>query len=126
MSDEGEESDPAEAPQSQAPSPPARPDIKIRDLTGQRTCSVCGKEKAPYIEIEVDGVIENTCRECYEGQVIELAACRACGAALEVADQFCGRCGASRVIECPACGTAVGEEDRFCGKCGAKVTTVPS
>ena len=126
MNDEGLEPDPAEYFQSQAPPAPARPDIKIRDLTGLRTCSVCGKEKASYIEIEVDGVVENTCKECYEGQVIEISACRACGAALEASDGFCGRCGTSRALACPTCGTAVGEGDRFCGKCGSKVTPSPS
>lgn len=131
MNHEGEEPDFAESPPPQAPSAPERPDIIIRDLTGRRTCSVCRKEKAPYIEIEVDGVVESTCRECYEGriveeQVIEVTSCRTCGAAVEVADRFCGRCGALRVVACPACGTAVAEEDRFCGKCGSKLTPSPS
>ncbi|MEK6852123.1 MAG: zinc ribbon domain-containing protein, partial [Candidatus Thermoplasmatota archaeon] len=60
---------------------------------------------------------------CYEGQVVvELTACRSCGAALEAADAFCGKCGTPRVAKCESCGAAANEEDRFCGKCGAKVT----
>jgi len=122
MDDEGEEPD--VPPPPTAPAAPPRPDIKIRDLTRQRNCAVCGKEKTPYIEIEVDGVLEYTCQACYEGQVIEIAACRACGAALEAADKFCGKCGAPRAVTCASCGADVADEDRFCGKCGAKVTTL--
>lgn len=118
--DEPEIVRPPEPPET--PVPPPRPELKIRDL-GVRpsACSVCGKPKPPYVEIEVDGVPEYTCKECYEGQVIELAACRACGAALEPGDAFCGRCGAARPTKCGSCGAPVTEDDRFCGKCGAKV-----
>lgn len=101
--------------------PPPKPDIRIRDLTeGPRGCSVCGQVREPYIEIEVDGVIEYTCRECYEGEVGELAACRQCGAALEPEDRFCGKCGTPRTRTCPSCGAELGEADGFCGKCGAR------
>ena len=121
--DEGPEpdlSDPREPPA--APSAPPKPELKIRDLgTRPRGCSVCGKPKLPYVEIEVDGVLEYTCKECYEGQVIELAACRQCGAALEAGDAFCGKCGNPRQSMCASCGAAVADDDRFCGKCGAKV-----
>ena len=109
---------PPEAPET--PTTPPKPELKIRDLGERpRGCSVCGKDKKPYVEIEVDGVLEYTCQECYEGQVIELAACRRCGAALEAADVFCGRCGTPRQATCASCGVDVGDEDRFCGKCGA-------
>ena len=112
---------PPEPPETSVP--PPKPELRIRDLgTRPRGCSVCGKEKAPYVEIEVDGILEFTCQECYEGQVIELAACRKCGAALEGGDHFCGRCGAPRQAACPSCGTELDEEDRFCGKCGARIT----
>lgn len=125
MDDEGE---PAPDSPEAAPPPgsPPKPEIRIRDLTRHRNCSVCGKPKTPYVEIEIDGVIEYTCRECYEGQVIELAACRSCGAAIEASDLFCGKCGAPRVVSCPSCGAEVGEDDRFCGKCGAAFTLPPS
>ena len=117
-----DEGAPPPAPPSE-PVPPPKAEIKIRDLgVRPRACAVCGKAKAPYIEIEVDGVLEFTCKECYEGQVIELTACRSCGAALEAADNFCGKCGVPRVLKCPACGAEVEEEDRFCGKCGGKIT----
>ena len=93
-----EPEDEAPEPEPPAPSAPPRPELKIRDLgTRPRGCSVCRKPKLPYVEIEVDGVLEYTCKECYEGQIIELAACRQCGA-------------------------GVGDDDRFCGKCGTKVT----
>ena len=126
MDDEGEGPELPRPPEPEAPAAPTRPDIKIRDLTRQRNCSVCGKEKAPYIEIEVDGVLEYTCRECYEGQVIELAMCRSCGGALEAADRFCGKCGTARAIACAACGADVRGEDGFCGKCGSRITSPPS
>ena len=121
MDSEEPEDDGPEAP-TPVTSPP-KPELKIRDLGERRWgCSVCGKPKPPHIEILVDGVFEYTCRECYEGQVVELAACRSCGTALEAADAFCGKCGAARVVKCGSCGAAVGEADRYCGKCGAKVT----
>ena len=119
MDSEEPEDDGPEAPST---SPP-KPELKIRDLGVRPSgCSVCGAPKAPHIEIEVDGVLEYTCKECYEGQVVELTACRSCGAALEAADAFCGKCGTPRVAKCESCGAAANEEDRFCGKCGAKVT----
>lgn len=121
MDEDGEEPGLPRAPEPAEPAAPPRPDIKIRDLTRHRNCSVCGKVKTPYIEIEVDGVLEYTCQECYEGQVIEIAACRACGGALEAADRFCGKCGTQRLSACPACAKEVSEGDRFCGKCGAKL-----
>ena len=111
---------PPEPPET--PVPPPKPELKIRDLgTRHRGCSVCGKAKLPYVEIEVDGVLEYTCKECYEGQVIELTACRTCGAALEASDAFCGKCGRPRQSACPSCRADLGEEDRFCGKCGTKI-----
>ncbi len=128
MDPEDESDEPDEIRVERPPEPPAvavpppRPELRIRDLgTRPRGCSVCGKEKKPYVEIEVDGVLEYTCQECYEGQVIELAACRGCGGALEPGDAFCGRCGTARLANCPSCGTALAEEDRFCGKCGARI-----
>ena len=121
-----DDEEPGEFPEPPQPTPPAappKPEIRIRDLGSRpRGCSVCGQPKPPFIEIEVDGVPEYTCRECYEGQVIVLTACRSCGGALEAADNFCGKCGTPRVAKCASCGTDLDEEDRFCGKCGAKVT----
>ena len=115
--------DEASEPPPEPPVSPPKPELRIRDLTRRpRACSVCGQPKAPYVEIEVDGVLEYTCKECYEGQVIELAACRTCGGAMESSDNFCGKCGTPRLLACPSCGAEVGEEDRFCGKCGTRVT----
>jgi len=125
-----DEAPPDEPPSVRPPEPPTtavpppKPELKIRDLGRRpRGCSVCGQPKPPYVEIEVDGVPEYTCRECYEGQVIELTACRRCGAALEASDQFCGTCGTPRQAACATCGTELAGEDSFCGKCGAKVPT---
>lgn len=116
-----DEDDLPETPSS--PAPPAKPEIRIRDLTGRpRGCNVCGKPKPAFIEIEVDGVREYTCRECYEGEVVELVACRRCGGALSAGDRFCGKCGAARLDRCPACEAPAQEGDRFCGKCGAAIT----
>ena len=124
MTEEPEDQAPLEAPTPpETPTPPPKPEIRIREYGARpRGCSVCGKEKPPHIEIEVDGILEYTCRECYEGQVIEIVACRSCGAAMEPGDHFCGKCGTPRLLSCPSCGVQVDEEDRFCGKCGARVT----
>ncbi len=112
-----------EGPPPEAEPAPPRDEIRIRDLTGRPTaCSVCGQPKPVYVEIEVDGVVEYTCRDCYEGDVVELVACRKCGAALEATDAFCGKCGAPRVLACRACGASLTDGDAFCGKCGASVT----
>ncbi|HEV8593916.1 MAG TPA: zinc ribbon domain-containing protein [Thermoplasmata archaeon] len=112
-----------ERPEIPAPTAPPKPELRIRDLTDRpRGCNVCGKAKPAFIEIEVDGVLEYTCQGCYEGQVIELTACRKCGAAMEPADHFCGKCGTPRLMACASCGNELDEEDRFCGKCGTKVT----
>lgn len=124
-SDGPEDEGPQRPPEPPAePVAPPKPELKIRDLgTRPKGCAVCGKPKAPYIEIQVDGVLEYTCRECYEGQVIEVAACRGCGAAMELSDAFCGKCGAPRLLRCPSCDAEAAPEDRFCGKCGAPVTS---
>lgn len=111
------------APEPSEPAGPPKAELRIRDLGARpRGCSVCGQPKTPYVEVEVDGVLEYTCKECYEGDVIELAACRKCGAALESGDHFCGKCGTPRVLTCPSCAAEVDEEDRYCGKCGTKLT----
>ncbi len=118
-----EDEAPGPPPESPEPAAPPRPELRIRDLTARpRGCSVCGKSKPAYIEIEVDGVPEYTCQECYEGQVIELTACRKCGTALEGGDNFCGKCGTPRLLRCSSCGSELDEEDRFCGKCGTRLT----
>jgi len=102
---------------------PQKPELKIRDLgTRPRGCSVCGEPKPPHVEIEVDGVPEYTCKECYEGKVIEITACRSCGGGLEAGDNFCGKCGTPHLATCPSCAAEADEADRFCGKCGAKLT----
>ena len=122
--DEGPETPPPERPPEPPPEPPPpREEIKIRDLGSRpRGCSVCGKDKEPYIQFEVDGVLEYTCKECYEGEVIELVACRKCGAAMDAKDKFCGKCGAPRAVRCASCGADLRNEDQFCGKCGTTVT----
>ncbi|HTD80753.1 MAG TPA: zinc ribbon domain-containing protein [Thermoplasmata archaeon] len=114
---------PAPAP----PGPPPRAEIKIVDASVRgrgKACVVCGRAKPSYIEVEIDGVVEYTCRDCYElqsqglsGEVI--AFCTKCGTALLKGDNFCGRCGTPASLRCPKCGARPEEEDAFCGKCGA-------
>jgi len=117
---------PADAPPEPpgpADAPPQKPELRIRDLGFRpRGCNVCGEPKPPYVEIDMDGVPEYTCKECYERQFIEITACRKCGAAMEAADAFCGKCGSPRTAKCPSCGAEAGEDDRFCGKCGTGIT----
>lgn len=116
---------PATPPEAAEPAAPPKPELRIRDLgrkSRPRGCSVCGKPNPPHVEIEVDGVLEYTCVECYEGKVIEVTACRSCGTAMEAPDNFCGKCGTPRLMKCPSCGAAADEEDRFCGKCGARLS----
>lgn len=112
-----------EQPPGEPEAPPPKDEIKIRDLTGRpRGCASCGRPREPFIEVEVDGVLEYTCRECYEGEVVVLVACRSCGAAIEAGDAFCGKCGTARARACAGCGADLGGDDGFCGKCGAAVT----
>ncbi|TLZ64760.1 MAG: zinc ribbon domain-containing protein [Methanobacteriota archaeon] len=107
--------------------PPPKQEIKIVDASTKRrgkACVVCGRPKAPYIEVDVDGVVEYTCQDCYELQAQGLsgevtAYCVTCGAALLKGDHFCGRCGTPAALRCPKCGARPEEEDAFCGKCGA-------
>ena len=107
--------------------PPPKQEIKIVDASTKRrgkACVVCGRPKAPYIEVDVDGVVEHTCQDCYELQAQGLsgevtAYCVTCGAALLKGDHFCGRCGTPAALRCPKCGARPEEEDAFCGKCGA-------
>lgn len=122
----GPEADADDAPER--PAPPAREEIRIVEFAAKQRskgCSICGRSGDPYIEIEVDGVLEYTCRECYEGpRARPDAFCRSCGAALRPGDNFCGRCGAPTPVRCDGCDSEVDEEDRFCGKCGRRLGPV--
>jgi hypothetical protein len=46
--------------------------------------------------------------------------CGTCGAPIQKADEFCGKCGANLKDDsgCTACGAPLAESDRFCRKCG--------
>ena len=109
------------------PAPPPRPEIKIVDAAVRRrgkACIVCGRPRPAYIEVEIDGTMEYTCRDCYELQSQGLSPevaeyCTKCGTALLKGDHFCGRCGMPAALRCPRCGARPEEEDAFCGKCGA-------
>jgi hypothetical protein len=118
------------------PGPPAaspRPEIRIVDASARRrasACVVCGRPRLAYIEVEIDGVVEYTCKDCYELQSQGLAGevtqyCVKCGTALLRGDHFCGRCGTPALFACPSCGARAGEEDAFCGKCGASLGAPP-
>jgi hypothetical protein len=115
------------------PAPPPKAEIKIVDASSKRrgkACVVCGRPKPPYVEVDVDGVGEYTCQDCYELQAQGLSAevaayCVTCGAALLAGDHFCGRCGTPAALRCPKCGARPQEEDAFCGKCGAALRAAP-
>ncbi len=129
-----EDGDDFELPQPPAPpGPPPKAELKIRDASVRRrgkACVVCGRAKPAYIEVEIDGVAEYTCRDCYElqsqglsGEVTQF--CTKCGTALLKGDNFCGRCGTPASLRCPKCGARPEEEDAFCGKCGAALRPPP-
>jgi hypothetical protein len=111
-------------------------------------CSVCGVTKAPYICIDINGVTEATCEECYNrsmGKIAEpkvqppppppppeiiqkekeQAFCPNCGAKVKAEDVFCGKCGkpVKEELKCVGCGTKVEPGDVFCRKCGARLVT---
>ena len=104
--------------------PPKDP-IVIREYSDQQqvgTCTVCGEEKKPYIQIEYGDKTEYTCEECYKKTVSKtVLKCRECGTDLGDDDVFCGKCGAKQQQECPECGEESRGDDAFCGKCGKKL-----
>ena len=115
------------------PAPPPRPELRIVEAERKRrgkACVVCGRSKPAYVEIEIDGVVEYTCRDCYELQSQGLSSevaefCTNCSATLLKGDHFCGRCGTPASVRCPKCGARPDEEDAFCGKCGAPLRASP-
>ncbi len=109
-------------------------------------CSVCGITKVPYICIDISGVQEATCKECYDismGKIAEPKAqppppppdiieekitqafCPNCGAKVKSEDVFCGKCGkpVKEELKCVGCGEKVEPGDVFCRKCGARLVT---
>jgi len=134
MEPEDVEEDADEAPAPPAPPPaPPRPEIKIVDAATRRrasACVVCRRPKPTYIEVEIDGTVEYTCRECYDLQSQGLSGevsqyCVKCGTAILRSDHFCGKCGTPAVLACPSCGARADEEDAFCGKCGSTLRAPP-
>jgi len=130
---EGEMEEPQEPAQEQAPEVPVappRPELRIVDFSTKKInpfCTVCGLEKDRYLEVEVRGVIEYTCKDCYRRSrgapaMPPAATCRKCGNPMLAGDNFCGKCGNPAVLKCTACNNEVEEEDRFCAKCGAKLS----
>lgn len=121
--------EPATVRAPETPPAPPKPELRIVDFSEKKInpfCSICGLEKDRFVEVEVKGVIEYTCRDCYRrsrgGPAIPPAmSCRRCGAAMVIGDNFCGKCGAPAVLRCTACNNEVDEEDMFCAKCGAKL-----
>ncbi len=122
---------PVESPQQQpeVPVAPPRPELQIVDFSEKKFsqyCVVCGLKKDRYLEVEVRGVIEYTCKDCYirtKGIVASPPAtsCKKCGMPMVLGDNFCGKCGNPAVLRCTACNGEVDEEDKFCAKCGAKL-----
>ena len=107
----------------------ARPEIRLRDMSVPRGCTVCGREREPYVRSEIKGRMEYTCRSCFTGEpdpvpavtATAAPACAACSAPLEPTDAFCGVCGAPAQRNCGTCGKPYGIDDGFCGKCGRKL-----
>ena len=128
---EGDMENPPEAkpePAPETPVVPPRPELFIIDFAEKKInpfCTVCGLRKARYLEVEVKGVIEYTCKDCYNKSKAVLSApatsCPSCGAGMHAGDNFCGKCGNPAMLKCPTCGNEANEEDRFCAKCGAKL-----
>jgi predicted nucleic acid-binding Zn ribbon protein len=115
-----------EFPQDEGP--PEAP-VTVREYSDwirSKVCSVCGQEKEPYVEVEVDGEREFTCRSCFEAggapaEPSTAASCPSCGEPIEPDDRFCGKCGTAAILSCPSCGAERAPDDRFCGKCGASL-----
>jgi hypothetical protein len=111
---EGEEAQPEEK----------REEIKIKDYSIYKPCAKCGEIKVPYIELEVDGKIEATCRECYEGKYTEPKEgrrCPSCATAAQEGDNFCAKCGDRLHLICPTCGMRADLGDKYCRQCGSKL-----
>ena len=132
MSPEEEQESESEETEEKTPEvsvAPPKPELQIIDYSSVKInpyCSVCGLEKERYLEVQVRGTIEYTCKDCSRksrgAPTIPLAAtCRKCGTPMRLGDNFCGKCGNPAVLKCPACNNEVEEEDRFCAKCGAKL-----
>jgi len=110
-----EEPDP-ELPEPPETPPTPRPELRLRDLSEDRGCSVCARIREPYVRLEVRGRSEYTCQECATGATPSF--CSSCGESLAADDAFCGRCGTPAVLRCPSCGVLLDRADLFCGKCG--------
>src|SRR3989442_15995014 len=116
-----------------SPAPPPKAEIKIVDASIRRrgkACVVCGRAKPAYIEAEIDGVVEYTCRDCYELQAQGLSGevtqfCTKRGTALLKGDNFCGKWGTPAALKCPKGGARPEEQVAFCGKCGAALRPSP-
>ena len=74
---------------------------------------------------ERDALIEDAVRARRQHKTDSLA-CGQCGAALQVNDRFCRRCGAPATSLCPHCGHAAGADDRFCTACGTSLIVSPA
>jgi len=102
---------------------PAREEIKIREFyeAEKEGCRVCGLIKEAYIEIEVEGKRQYTCKECYLASKAVVRSCKNCGSPVKEGDLFCGKCGSPTSLKCPSCKAETREGDIFCGKCGTKL-----
>jgi len=100
-----------------------REELKIKDFSVYKPCSICSENKVSYIELEVDGKIESTCKECYEGISTPKpkVSCPSCASECEGDDNFCWRCGERLCLICPTCGEKSDIGDKFCRQCGSKL-----
>jgi hypothetical protein len=98
-------------------------EIRIKDFSAYKKCIVCGEMKIPYIELEVNGAFECTCRDCYEKDSSPkvLMKCPSCSTECEGDDHFCWKCGARMQLICPTCGSKGDTGDKYCRQCGGKM-----
>jgi hypothetical protein len=110
---EGEEEKPEEQ----------REEIKIKDFSEYKKCSVCGELKVPYIEVESSGGAEFTCADCYESIYSQGAKlkCPSCESECPEEDNFCWKCGYRLRLICATCGFKSDTDDKFCRRCGEKL-----
>jgi hypothetical protein len=114
-------------PEEPEPTPP-KEEIRIVEMsesgeaTMEKMCKVCQELKPAYVEVESEGVIEYTCKNCFEKDVADTGkSCWSCDTSIKDDDAFCGKCGSPAEKKCSECGEPAKDDDAFCGKCGSKL-----
>ena len=98
-------------------------EIRIKDFSAYKRCVVCGEQKIPYIELEVNGKLECTCRDCYDAQYAQKTdvKCPSCTSFCGEGDNFCWKCGNRLQLICATCGSKGDPGDKYCRQCGGKM-----